>query len=50
MLKKTLQTPFNDKRYPVLYSDYLTSLFEYIADIVESYQPLVETYYGNLLR
>jgi hypothetical protein len=46
-LKKTLETPFNHKRYPVLYSDYLTNLFEYIADIVETYQPLVETYYGH---
>jgi len=47
MLKKTLEVPFNHKRYPVLYSDYLTNLFEYIADIVEAYQPLVETYYGH---
>lgn len=46
-LKKTLETPFNHKRYPVLYSDYLTNLFEYVADIVETYQPLVETYYGK---
>ncbi|CAF0916497.1 unnamed protein product [Rotaria sordida] len=45
-LKKTLEIPFNHKRYPVIYSDYLTSLFEYVADIVETYQPLVETYYG----
>lgn len=47
MLKKTLEIPFNHKRYPVIYSDYLTNLFEYIADIVEAYQPLVETYYGH---
>ena len=46
-LKKTLETPFNHKRYPVLYSDYLTNLYEHIADIVETYQPLVETYYGK---
>ncbi|CAF0860435.1 unnamed protein product [Didymodactylos carnosus] len=46
-LAKTLKTPINDKRYPVLYSDMLTSLFEYIANIVEAYQPLVETYYGH---
>ncbi len=50
MLKKTLEIPFNHKRYPVLYSDYLTSLFEYIADIVETYQPLVETYYGEFYK
>lgn len=46
-LKKTLETPFNHKRYPVLFSDHLTNLYEYIADIVETYQPLVETYYGK---
>jgi hypothetical protein len=49
-LKKTLETPFNHKRYPVLYADYLTNLFEHIADIVETYQPLVETYYGQFLK
>ena len=49
-LKETLKIPFNHKRYPVLYSDYLTNLFEYMADIVETYQPLVETYYGKFLR
>lgn len=48
-LKKTLETPFNHKRYPVLFSDHLTNLYEYIADIVETYQPLVETYYGKIL-
>lgn len=46
-LKKTLEIPYNDRRYPVIYSDYLTNLFEYVADIVETYQPLVETYYGH---
>ncbi|CAF3479206.1 unnamed protein product [Rotaria socialis] len=46
-LKKTLDIPFNNKRYPVIFSDYLTNLFEYTAEIVETYQPLVETYYGH---
>lgn len=45
--KKTLETPFNHKRYPVIYSDFLTNLFEYIAELIETYQPLVETYYGE---
>ncbi|CAF4808990.1 unnamed protein product [Rotaria socialis] len=43
----TLDIPFNNKRYPVIFSDYLTNLFEYTAEIVETYQPLVETYYGH---
>lgn len=45
-LKKAQDIPFNHKRYPVIYSDHLTVLFEHIANIVEAYQPLVETYYG----
>jgi conserved oligomeric Golgi complex subunit 4 len=50
LLEKTSKIPFNHQRFPVIYSDYLTSLFEYIADIVEAYQPLVETYYGKEIR
>lgn len=45
-LIKTLEIPFNHKRYPVLYSDHLNSLLEFIATIIEAHQPLVANCYG----
>ncbi|KAL7978787.1 hypothetical protein Chor_013276 [Crotalus horridus] len=45
-LQLALQTDPTDRRYAVLFADTLTLLFEGIARIVETHQPIVETYYG----
>ncbi|XP_072515891.1 conserved oligomeric Golgi complex subunit 4 [Salminus brasiliensis] len=37
---------FNERRAPVIFADTLTLLLEGIARIVETHQPIVETYYG----
>lgn len=39
----------DDRRSSVVFADTITKLFEDIARIVEIHQPLVETYYGNIL-
>ncbi|XP_060041164.1 conserved oligomeric Golgi complex subunit 4 isoform X2 [Erinaceus europaeus] len=41
-----LGTDMNDRRAAVVFADTLTLLFEGIARIVETHQPIVETYYG----
>ncbi|XP_034281558.1 conserved oligomeric Golgi complex subunit 4 isoform X2 [Pantherophis guttatus] len=45
-LQLALRTDPTDRRYAVLFADTLTLLFEGIARIVETHQPIVETYYG----
>ncbi|KAM6430718.1 conserved oligomeric Golgi complex subunit 4 isoform 1-T1 [Liasis olivaceus] len=45
-LQLALQTDTTDRRAAVLFADTLTLLFEGIARIVETHQPIVETYYG----
>uniref|UniRef100_A0A673V7Z0 Conserved oligomeric Golgi complex subunit 4 n=1 Tax=Suricata suricatta TaxID=37032 RepID=A0A673V7Z0_SURSU len=41
-----LGTDMRDRRAAVIFADTLTLLFEGIARIVETHQPIVETYYG----
>uniref|UniRef100_A0A4W3JG28 Conserved oligomeric Golgi complex subunit 4 n=1 Tax=Callorhinchus milii TaxID=7868 RepID=A0A4W3JG28_CALMI len=41
-----LGTETDDRRAAVIFADTLTLLFEGIARIVETHQPIVETYYG----
>nr|XP_020017225.1 conserved oligomeric Golgi complex subunit 4 isoform X2 [Castor canadensis] len=41
-----LGSDMSDRRAAVIFADTLTLLFEGIARIVESHQPIVETYYG----
>ncbi|XP_024411863.1 conserved oligomeric Golgi complex subunit 4 isoform X1 [Desmodus rotundus] len=41
-----LGTDMNDRRAAIIFADTLTLLFEGIARIVETHQPIVETYYG----
>uniref|UniRef100_A0A671EWR1 Conserved oligomeric Golgi complex subunit 4 n=1 Tax=Rhinolophus ferrumequinum TaxID=59479 RepID=A0A671EWR1_RHIFE len=41
-----LETDMSDRRAAVIFADTLTLLFEGIARIVETHQPIVETYYG----
>ncbi|XP_044788098.1 conserved oligomeric Golgi complex subunit 4 isoform X2 [Bubalus bubalis] len=41
-----LGTDMSDRRAAVIFADTLTLLFEGIARIVETHQPIVETYYG----
>lgn len=45
-LKSAITTSPSDKRYSVIYADTLTLLFEGLARIVDTHQPLIETYYG----
>jgi uncharacterized protein YoxC len=45
-LKSAITTPLSDKRYSVIYADTLTLLFEGLARVVDTHQPLIETYYG----
>ncbi|UJR30145.1 hypothetical protein I4U23_017685 [Adineta vaga] len=45
-LRKTSEIPFNNKRYPVLYADHLRSLLDYVAEKIDTFQPLVESFYG----
>lgn len=46
-LRTALETSSTDKRAPVLYADALTLLFEGVARVVETHQPIVETYFGK---
>ncbi|XP_004842938.1 conserved oligomeric Golgi complex subunit 4 isoform X1 [Heterocephalus glaber] len=41
-----LRSDMSDRRAAVIFADTLTLLFEGIARIVETHQPIVETYYG----
>uniref|UniRef100_A0A8C3SU63 Conserved oligomeric Golgi complex subunit 4 n=1 Tax=Chelydra serpentina TaxID=8475 RepID=A0A8C3SU63_CHESE len=41
-----METDMSDRRAAVIFADTLTLLFEGIARIVETHQPIVETYYG----
>ncbi|XP_070255012.1 conserved oligomeric Golgi complex subunit 4 [Myotis yumanensis] len=41
-----LETDMSDRRAAIIFADTLTLLFEGIARIVETHQPIVETYYG----
>uniref|UniRef100_A0A8D0BBN1 Conserved oligomeric Golgi complex subunit 4 n=1 Tax=Salvator merianae TaxID=96440 RepID=A0A8D0BBN1_SALMN len=45
-LKLVMKTDMSDRRAAVIFADTLTLLFEGIARIVETHQPIVETYYG----
>lgn len=45
-LNTALNTPAADKRYPVIYADTLTLLYEGVARMINVHQPLIETYYG----
>lgn len=45
-LKTSMTTPLSDKRHPIIYADTLTLLFEGLAKIIDTHQPLIETYYG----
>ncbi|XP_060694262.1 conserved oligomeric Golgi complex subunit 4 [Hemiscyllium ocellatum] len=45
-LQLALSTEMSDRRAAVTFADTLTLLFEGIARIVETHQPIVETYYG----
>ncbi|XP_069757082.1 conserved oligomeric Golgi complex subunit 4 [Narcine bancroftii] len=45
-LQLALGTEMSDRRAAVTFADTLTLLFEGIARIVETHQPIVETYYG----
>ncbi|XP_017773856.1 PREDICTED: conserved oligomeric Golgi complex subunit 4 [Nicrophorus vespilloides] len=41
-----LNTSISDKRQPVVFADTLTLLFEGLARMIDTHQPLIETYYG----
>lgn len=45
-LKSALNTPISDKRHGVIFADTLVLLFEGLARVVDTHQPLIETYYG----
>ncbi|XP_023017309.1 conserved oligomeric Golgi complex subunit 4 [Leptinotarsa decemlineata] len=45
-LKSAMNTPPSDKRHSVIYADTLTLLFEGLARVLDTHQPLIETYYG----
>lgn len=45
-LKSAMNTPPSDKRHTVIYADTLTLLYEGLARITDTHQPLIETYYG----
>ncbi|XP_050307529.1 conserved oligomeric Golgi complex subunit 4 [Anthonomus grandis grandis] len=45
-LKSAISTPLADKRQTVVYADTLILLFEGLARVIDTHQPLLETYYG----
>ncbi|XP_054245663.1 conserved oligomeric Golgi complex subunit 4 isoform X2 [Indicator indicator] len=45
-LQVVMGTDLSDRRAAVIFADTLTLLFEGIARVVETHQPIVETYYG----
>lgn len=45
-LKSAINTSLADKRYPIVYADTLVLLFEGLARVIDTHQPLLETYYG----
>lgn len=45
-LKSAISAPLSDKRHSVIYADTLTLLFEGLARVIDTHQPLIETYYG----
>ncbi|CAH1105203.1 unnamed protein product [Psylliodes chrysocephalus] len=45
-LKSAVSTPPSDKRHTIVYADTLTLLYEGLARITDTHQPLIETYYG----
>ncbi|XP_038041485.1 conserved oligomeric Golgi complex subunit 4 isoform X2 [Anas platyrhynchos] len=45
-LQLVMGTDMSDRRAAVIFADTLTLLFEGIARVVETHQPIVETYYG----
>ncbi|XP_056646847.1 conserved oligomeric Golgi complex subunit 4 [Diorhabda sublineata] len=45
-LKSAMNTPLSDKRHGVIYADTLTLLYEGLARVIDTHQPLIETYYG----
>lgn len=45
-LKSAITTPMSDKRYSIVFADTLTLLYEGIARVIDTHQPLIETYYG----
>jgi len=45
-LKSAINTSLADKRYQIVYADTLVLLFEGLARVIDTHQPLLETYYG----
>lgn len=45
-LKTAITTSLSDKRHPIIFADTLTLLFEGLAKVIDTQQPLIETYYG----
>lgn len=45
-LKSAITTPVGDKRHSIIFADTLNLLFEGLARIIDTHQPLLETYYG----
>ncbi|XP_044289985.1 conserved oligomeric Golgi complex subunit 4 isoform X1 [Varanus komodoensis] len=45
-LQLVMKTDMSDRRAAVIFADTLTLLFEGTARVVETHQPIVETYYG----
>ncbi|CAG9771862.1 unnamed protein product [Ceutorhynchus assimilis] len=45
-LKSAISTPLADKRHSIIYADTLILLFEGLARVIDTHQPLIETYYG----
>lgn len=42
-----LNTDKTEKRWNIMFADALILLFEKVARVIEAYQPVIETYYGN---
>lgn len=45
-LKSAISSPPADKRHTIIYADTLILLFEGLARVIDTHQPLLETYYG----
>lgn len=45
-LQTAIQTPLIDKRHNILFADTITLLFEGVARVIDTQQPVIETYYG----
>lgn len=45
-IHSALNTPASDRRHNLIFADTLTLLFEGLARVIDTHQPLIETYYG----